>query len=124
MRHRCRSPGYHHWEDYGGRGIKICDAWADSYETFLKDMGRRPSTKHSLDRIDNNGNYGPGNCRWATRHQQNQNSRKAKLTVDDVIAIRTAAAAGERNGVLLARYGVSSGLISNIVARRIWTNVP
>lgn len=123
MRHRCRNPGYHHWQNYGGRGIRICDAWADSYDAFLSDMGRRPTPKHSIDRVDNDGDYEPGNCRWATRDEQNQNSRRAKLTASDVVAIRAAAAAGERNRSLIARYGVSSALISRIVGRHAWKNV-
>jgi hypothetical protein len=123
MRHRCRNSNYHSWKNYGGRGIQICDAWADSYEAFLRDMGRRPSPKHSVDRINNDGHYEPGNCRWATRDQQNRNSRHVKLTIDDVIAIRAAAARGARNRELVAKYGVSSGTISNIVAGRIWKNL-
>ena len=75
MIQRCedpRQPGYKHW---GGRGITICDRWRNDFEAFLADMGHRPSAKHSLDRINNDGNYEPSNCRWATRHEQARNQR-------------------------------------------------
>ena len=77
MKARCTNPNGHKFKDYGGRGIAICERWQHSFEGFLADMGPRPSSEHSLDRIDNNGNYEPGNCRWATRLQQMQNQRRA-----------------------------------------------
>ncbi len=73
IRKRCISPNNPGYKNYGGRDIKICDSWHDSYKNFLADMGRRPSPKHSIDRRDNNGNYEPGNCRWATDKQQRRN---------------------------------------------------
>jgi hypothetical protein len=72
MRQRCSNPNYHAYARYGGRGIKICERW-NSYEAFLADMGRRPSGRRSLDHINNNGNYEPSNCRWATIVQQMRN---------------------------------------------------
>lgn len=74
MHERCRSPQSQKWINYGGRGIRVCERW-NSYENFLSDMGRRPSPVHSLDRIDNDGNYEPSNCRWATKKQQVDNRR-------------------------------------------------
>jgi hypothetical protein len=73
---RCTKPGHKHYKYYGGRGILVCQAWLESVDRFVKDVGKRPSAKHSLDRIDNNGNYEPGNVRWATKLQQASNTRK------------------------------------------------
>jgi hypothetical protein len=72
MRTRCKNPLDHAYPWYGGRGISVCDRW-DSFVTFLDDMGRRPSPYHSIDRINNDGNYEQSNCRWATADEQNNN---------------------------------------------------
>ena len=79
MKARCRNPKSPAYPRYGGRGIQVCDRWMESFEAFVKDMGWRPNPQYLLDRIDNDGNYEPGNVRWATLKQSNRNRRNAHL---------------------------------------------
>lgn len=85
MKNRCLNKNNKSYKNYGGRGIKICDRWLNSFENFFEDMGYKPSKKHSLDRFpDNNGDYTPSNCRWGTEEQQANNKQNSVfLTVGE-----------------------------------------
>jgi len=91
LKERCLNPNCKDWPNYGGRGIKVCDRWLESFEAFYSDMGARPDG-HSIDRIDCDGDYEPGNCRWATGKQQMQNVRHNVLVQfnGETIALREA----------------------------------
>lgn len=114
MRRRCSNPNDAAWRYYGGRGIKVCARWDESFSAFLEDMGRRPSPKHSIDRYpDNNGDYEPGNCRWATSKEQCRNTRANYLLEYG----------GETKCVSewADQYGVSSSILYSRLVKLGWT---
>lgn len=84
IKQRCKNPKNRSYKNYGARGVAICERWDNDFWAFVEDVGLPPSTKHSLDRIDFNGNYEPGNVRWATAHQQCQNRRTSLLNEEQV----------------------------------------
>lgn len=92
IKQRCYNKNKQHYQHYGGRGIKVCDRWIDSFENFYRDMGDRPSPRHSIDRINTNGDYSPENCRWATPEQQAATknlSKRSKSGVSGVIFVQS-----------------------------------
>lgn len=108
---RCTNPNIADWENYGGRGISICKEWSDSFEQFLADMGE-PLRGHTIERNDVNGNYCKDNCTWATRKEQNNNTRKSKWLV-----------LGERRQTL-AQWADELGLNRSTIHRRLKQNLP
>lgn len=81
MKQRCLNKNDPDYKHYGGRGITVCAEWAESFDQFFASMGKRTSEKHSIDRIDVDGNYEPGNCRWATPLEQARNRRNTRYYI-------------------------------------------
>lgn len=111
MKSRCLNPRATHYENYGGRGIRVCERWL-RFANFLTDMGERPAGM-TLDRINNNGNYEPGNCRWATVAEQNRNQRRPTGHVGGASLV----ALGQVK--TLTEWSASTGLSVNALRKRI-----
>lgn len=107
MKTRCYRKTWPGFKHYGGRGIKVCDRWLESFENFLADMGRRPSSDHSLDREDNEKDYCLANCRWATKIEQQNNKRTNVFLELD----------GER--MTLSDWGRHLGMAANTIRMRL-----
>lgn len=124
MKTRCLNSKFRNFHLWGGRGIKICERWLGErgFVNFLADMGERPPGT-TLERRNNNGDYEPGNCRWATKAEQGQNTGRTKLTADMVRDIRQRSAAGESYAQLAKRFRISKPTIGNVVTRATWKNV-
>lgn len=112
MLSRCTNSNLKDYVNYGGRGIKVCERWRGSFENFCADMGEPPSDKHSIDRIDNNGNYEPDNCRWATQIEQRNNTRANRF-----ITYR-----GETR--TLAEWARHSGITQPTLKKRLNSGLP
>lgn len=112
MKKRCTNPNAANYYRYGARGVTICDTWMRDFTAFLADMGPRPSLDHSLDRIDNAKGYYPGNCRWATRTEQQRN-RRINVYVE---------AFGKRQ--ILSQWAIETGLSQSTISKRLAAGLP
>ncbi len=112
---RCHSPTNIRYCDYGGRGINVFPEWQTSIVAFVAHMGPRPSKHHSVDRINNDGNYEPGNVRWATPVQQARNTRQSRITDETISRIRHLRTEGMRRCEIAEATGVSKATVGNVL---------
>lgn len=123
MLRRCYRVKDKAYPNYGGRGITMCDRWRSSFEAFLADMGERPP-ETTIDRIDVNGNYEPGNCRWADVITQVHNRRATKMSYDLADEMRRLHGLGESRKSLAAQFGVSMAVVYRVtnidLSKRGW----
>jgi hypothetical protein len=123
---RCHRVDSKNYARYGARGISVCDRWRHSFENFYADVGPRPAGTngrrplYSLERINNNGNYEPGNVRWATAQEQAANTRRSRFTPAEVAVIRGRLGAGEAPHVIARSVGDRAGLVRRIALGLIW----
>jgi len=121
---RCTEPNHIVYHNYGGRGIKVCDAWLNSFDAFYADMGDKPTPKHQVDRIDNDGDYEPSNCEWITATANIRKSSHTKLNPQQVKEIRWMRRELHLTLKQIAdNYGIGTTTVHNVVKRNTWKDV-
>lgn len=120
LRGRCLNPNHKQYEDYGGRGINVCDRWIEKFENFYEDLGPAPTKDHSIERIDVNGNYCPENCIWLERKYQTRNQRSTVLNIERVKDIRARYALGETYIEIADSYDINRATIHSVVTGKSW----
>ncbi len=124
MKERCYNPNNTSYKYYGGRGITVCGRWLHSFSTFYEDMGPRPTKNHQIDRKENDGNYEPDNCRWATHIEQARNKRNTVMCIDYARKIKDLIASKLFTYIEIAAiYKVKPYIIHNIAYKRCWKDV-
>jgi hypothetical protein len=119
MMQRCYNPNDRRFKIYGARGIIVCERWHEA-SNFLADMGTKPSARHTLGRVDNNGNYEPANCRWELPAQQARNRKTSKLTWASVHEIRMLSRRGYSQNELAQEFNVSQAMIWAVIHHKTW----
>jgi hypothetical protein len=122
MMDRCYNPDNENYHHYGGRGIGVCERWR-VLESFIQDVGRRPSSQLSLDRKDNNGNYGPDNFRWATRTEQARNTRRNVMNAELAADLKWTKARGGDVTAWCRRHGIKNGTAFAVTRGITWKEV-
>jgi ribosome-binding protein aMBF1 (putative translation factor) len=120
MKQRCLNILHPQYNEYGGRGIYVCQEWIESFKTFIDDMGPKPSKEYMLERKDNNGGYEPNNCKWATMAEQAHNTRKTILSETKVYIIRELYKKGMKQSELAEMFNVPESNISMIINLKTW----
>lgn len=119
MIQRCTNPKNPAYDHYGGRGISVCDRWRLDFKAFLADMGERPH-RTSIDRIDVDGHYEPGNCRWATDKEQRRNTSRTVIEPHEAAQIRWLSGLGHGHGEIANLLGTSKNAVWHVVTNRTW----
>lgn len=121
MKSRCYNSNVASFKYYGAKGITVCGRWLNSVENFYSDMGKRPSQRHDIDRIDSTGNYEPSNCRWATKTENSRNRLCVKMNIDKAREVRQKRTDNQESFRNLAKeYNVTHKTIMLICQNKIW----
>ncbi len=124
MRQRCSNKNHKSYQNYGGRGITVCEKWKNSFMAFYQDMGARPTDKHTIERVDNNKGYSPENVIWTSNCINCQNQRSTKLDAEKVRRIRDLYKRKlYTRKELASEFGVSKSTINRVISYIAWGNV-